>query len=175
MPEAQVSVDTGSVIAANSLVTSATQSLAPALQATQKIAAGSALPRASERLAELQRPALTSVIRAKLVAFARRVVPKRSRKNAGTKLVQSEWSLDKIRVMRNDLTESDIEVVRTKGPGLKRTAGEPGVVTGPAAQWIKKTSALFRAPSASPFAKTGSIAENLEEAEKNRSVLVEHS
>jgi hypothetical protein len=64
-------------------------------------------------------------------------IPKRqagrnaSRPKAGRTPVQGELSLEKVRVMRNDLNETDLEVVRVKPAKPASTMGVPGVPSAP--------------------------------------------
>jgi hypothetical protein len=63
--------------------------------------------------------------------------------------VQGELSLDKIRVMRNDLSDADLEVIAAKAPAAParsepalHTAKEVGVAE---SRWRGATAALFGA------------------------------
>ncbi|MEP6662538.1 MAG: hypothetical protein ABJC04_02635, partial [Verrucomicrobiota bacterium] len=118
---------------------------------TQKIPFGAVLGRVPERLELLQRLPLGKRMLARFFAWKARLFPKRSRKKTGNSFVQGEWSLEKVRVARNDLAEADLEIVRV--PRKEKATGQKSqteIERGNAgAGWLKKTSGFFKA--ASPF------------------------
>lgn len=117
---------------------------------TQKIAVGQILKRSA--LADAGREPLGDRLRDKFKAVARIFSPTRSRKKNIARPVQTEWTLEKVKVARNDLTEADLEVVRPKKRELVwPTAAEVSAAKNSGNEWIKKTKSLFK--TTSPFTK----------------------
>ena len=69
----------------------------------------------------------------------RRAKKPRVRRGAGLPLVQGELSLEGVRVVRNDLSETDVEVIRTSQPGgtkgSRPLSGAGPKLAGAAAGW----------------------------------------
>ena len=129
-------------------------------QQTQKIPAGQILTRVEEVAPGAPRISLAVQVWAKftdkIFALKQRLAPARSRRKPFSTSVQTEWSLEKVTVMRNDLSEADLEVISPKASAVlqnhKVNLPELNSVKHAGRSWIKKTAGLFK--SGSPFEST---------------------
>ena len=80
--------------------------------------------------------------------------PVRSKKKSGLAPVQTEWSLEKVTVVRNDLSEADLEIVTPKKAPANVESSKPNLpdlshLKSNGMKLIKKTTRLFK--TSSPF------------------------
>ncbi len=128
-----------------------------AFEQTQKIPTGKILRRREEAVPRT--PKISLAIRLgtnlahKITFLKKRLWPARSRRKPFVTPIQTEWSLEKVTVMRNDLSEADLEVISPKATDVlqSRKANLPVLnsVQDSGRSWIKKTAGLFN--SDSPF------------------------
>ncbi len=159
VPPAAVSEEIKTVAPAASAVEPSVVPAKIAFDQTQKIAVGQILRRAEEvapRPAEISLAVrIGSSLAHKISSLKSRLFPARSKRKPFATPVQTEWSLEKVTVVRNDLNEADLEVVSPKPkvtPVLqnhKPSLPDLGTVKNSGRRWIKKTTGLFK--SNSPF------------------------
>lgn len=117
---------------------------------TQRISIGQVLRRVEK--APGMKTSLTERIKTKVASVKVKFLSRKSRKNTFSKVVQTEWTLEKVKVARNDLSDADIEVISRK-PALPQAPRPTGVEAGntmnSGREWIKMTTRLFK--STSPF------------------------
>jgi hypothetical protein len=124
------------------------------MEKTQQIPTGKVLRRVEQEPAPTQkRFDFLAMVQTKMATLKKVLFPVRSRKKAGAALVQTEWSLEKVTVVRNDLSDSDIEIVAPKPQARvephKQTMPDLSRVKYTGKKWIKKTTSLFK--TTSPF------------------------
>ncbi len=121
---------------------------------TQKIAAGTSLEREEKPAAIFPPISFRARVKNKISSAKNKIFHARPRKNSFAP-IQTEWALEKIKVARNDLNDSDLEVVSAKTPAAasaaKPTLTDPHELKNSSGGWIKLTARLFK-PS-SPFEK----------------------
>ena len=132
------------------------ESRPPDSEKTQKIPAGTVLKRVGEDKVVAPRISFPIRIRNKISLIWKKWFPPRSRKRTGSIRIQTEWTLEKIKVARNDLSDADLEVISRKAtaPKLKPkpTFAEVSHGKNHGQRWIKMTARLFKRTS--PFEKT---------------------
>jgi hypothetical protein len=143
----------------------------PAMEQTQKIPKGKVLNRVEGPVATPNRFSLSAWIKALIASWKKIIFPPRSKRKTSSAPVQTEWSLEKVTVVRNDLNESDIEIIAPKAPKAPVAApvSQPKYmnlsrVKNSGREWIKMTTRLFKTNS--PFERIpegrGSKAERAE-------------
>lgn len=121
------------------------------LDKTQKIPAGKISKRMEAPVLKEDKVTLLTGIQNRISGLKKKMFPARSRKKSGSAPVQTEWPLGQVTVVRNDLTDADLEVVASKRAVQKVKSHEEHLSQAkkPGFQWIKKTSQLFKPTS--PF------------------------
>ena len=119
---------------------------------TQKIPAGKILRRVEEFVESPRGPGFVAQLRARCLAFLQKQISS-LKKKSGLAPVQTEWSLEKVTVIRNDLNDADLEIVAPKTPSngdtCKPNLPDLNRVKNSGKEWIKKTTRLFK--TSSPF------------------------
>lgn len=144
-------------IASNPPSTTSAQKIAPAepMDQTRKIPAGKVLTQQPEPVAEVsKKPGFVSRLGLKFAGIKKRLFPPRSRKKTGPISMQTELSLEKISVARNDLSDADLEIVTRKAAAKsqprKSHLSDLGRVGSSGVEWVRRTTRLFK--TTSPFA-----------------------
>jgi hypothetical protein len=114
---------------------------------TQKIPIGTVLKRVESPASPKTETGFFKRVAEKFSVLKPGFTRARRNKNTNARLVQTEWSLEKIKVARNDLSDADLEIVSKKKEQKSVAVADP--VRKPAREWIKKTTRLFR--TTSPF------------------------
>lgn len=126
-----------------------------AMEKTQKIPAGKVLTREPETPEKIsEKPKFFSRLAMKVAALKKRLFPPRSKKKASSIPLQAELSLEKVSIVRNDLSDADLEIVTRKAAAKnharKSHLPDLGRVGSSGVAWVRKTTRLFKATS--PFA-----------------------
>lgn len=120
---------------------------------TQKIPAGKILERKPKEKKSFIKTKLATALQRRIAAIKKRLFPVRSKKKPGATPTQAEWNLEKVTVARNDLSESDLEIVKPKVAGKtqsqKMHLPDLGWVKNSGREWVKATTRLFK--TSSPF------------------------
>jgi len=137
---------------------------------TQKIATGTVLKRVENEEVSTTTIGITTRIKNKIFRMAGKLWPARSRRKNRAVPFQTEWTLEKIKVARNDLSDADLVVVARKSAAPK-TKPKPGIAEGGdgkhhGLRWVKMTARLFKRTS--PFEKS---AEEVQTEAAHRSEL----
>ncbi|MEO5803820.1 MAG: hypothetical protein ABIR24_09840 [Verrucomicrobiota bacterium] len=124
---------------------------------TQKIPSGKTLRRIEEPAA-IPRVSgflvgFVSFLKNKFTSLKKKLFPVRLKNKFSSAPVQTEWSLEKVTVLRNDLNEADLEIVAPKPPVAVQPT-KPNLVhlnrvKNSGREWIKMTTRLFK--TSSPF------------------------
>jgi len=138
------------------------ESASRAMDKTQKIPAGKILRRIEEPVTTSREPGFMSKLMSRCMALLqkqisllkKKIFPVRSKKKSGLAPVQTEWSLEKVTVIRNDLSEADLEIVAPKKALATVEIHKPNLpdlshLKSSGMELIKKTTRLFK--TSSPF------------------------
>ena len=133
-----------------------------AMDKTQKIPSGKILRRIEEPATKPREPGFmsklmtrfTALVQKQISSLKKKMFPVRSKKKSGLAPVQTEWSLEKVTVIRNDLSEADLEIVAPKKALATLETCKPNLhdlshIKSSGMELIKKTTRLFK--TSSPF------------------------
>jgi hypothetical protein len=125
----------------------------PPMEQTQKIPKGKVLNRVEEPVTKLNKFSFPVWCKEQIPSIKKVLFPPRSKRKTSSAPVQTEWSLEKVTVVRNDLNEADIEIVAPRSP-IAAPASQPRYmnlsrVKNSGREWIKMTARLFK--TTSPF------------------------
>jgi hypothetical protein len=130
-----------------------------AMEQTQKIPKGKILNRVEEPAGTSRKFSFVARIidwfKNRISSLKKVLFPPRSKRKTSSAPVQAEWSLEKVTVVRNDLNESDIEIIAPKAP-VSAPVSQPKYmnlsrVKNSGREWVKMTTRLFK--TTSPFEK----------------------
>ena len=133
-----------------------------AMDKTQKIPSGKILRRIEEPATTPPGPGFVVRLMSRCMALLqkqtsllkKKMFPVRSKKKSSSAPVQTEWSLEKVTVIRNDLSEADLEIIAPKKAPATVETRKPnlpdlGHLKSSGMELIKKTTRLFK--TSSPF------------------------
>lgn len=127
--------------------------VSPGMDKTQKIPAGKILRRKADTVEISVQTKIFALAQKQIAKIKKRLFPVRSKKKSGAVPTQTEWNLEKVTVLRNDLSEADLEVVTPKFSGdtavRKMHFPDMSQVKDSGRRWLKKTTGLFK--TSSPF------------------------